>query len=167
MIIIDKSRGYEIIEYRKKIQNELCTNPDIIRLLDESDSPNPEDVIPFQKVFPHEYIPEVIEDTRRLICFDISANIDSRNKVLKDMTVYFFLSCHQDVVKYYENGRMFLWYDRVACTIENIFSHRYMQFGVGKIEFVSNKPYYPQQKFKGRQLILKLYDFNNGALYGK
>lgn len=161
-----QSRSYEIIEYRKKIQNELCTDKEILKLLDESKTAHPEDTIPFHKVYPHEYIPETIDDTRRMICFDIKAEIDNKNKTLKEMTVYFFISCHQNVVPYFENGRMFLWYDKVVCAIENIFTDSY-KFGVGKIEFVSNNPYYPNQKFKGRQLIFRLFDFYNGAKYGK
>ena len=103
-----KARSYEIIEYRKKIQNDLCTDPEILKLLGESGTNHPEDTIPFHKVFPHEYIPEVVTKTEKFINFEIRADHNPKNKTLKNLTIWFFVFCHQDVVPYFEDGRMFL-----------------------------------------------------------
>ena len=161
-----KSRSYEVVEYRKSIQNKLCRDPEILKLLDEQSNEHPEDTIPFNKVYPHEYIPDTITETKRIICFDMRADIDSRNKTLKELTIYFFISCHQDVVQYFENGRMFLWYDKVVCALDELFSDQ-NKLGIGKMQLEENTPYYPQQKFKGRQLTFKVFDFYNGRKYGK
>lgn len=161
-----KSRSYEVIEYRKKIMDKLCRDKEILKLLDADDTKYPEDTLPYSKIYPHEYVPETITDTRRLICFDISATLDTKNNTLKDMIIYFFISCHQDVVPYFEEGRSFLWYDKVVCALEEIFTDQQGILGVGKIEFLSNKPYYPQQKFKGRLLTFQVSDFYNGRKYG-
>ncbi len=161
-----KARSYEIVEYRKKIMNELCRSDEIIKLLDEEKSKYPEEMLPFSKIYPHEYIPETVTETMRFICFDIKADLDVKNKTLKEMTVWFFISCHQDVVPYFEDGRSFLWYDKVVCTIDELFTDQ-NKLGVGKMQLMSNTPYYPQQKFKGRQLTFKVFDFYNGEKYGK
>ena len=89
-----------------------------------------------------------------------------RNKTLKELTIWFFISCHQNAVPYFENGRSFLWYDQVVCAIDGLFSDQ-NKLGIGKMELQSNAPYYPQQKFKGRQLTFKVFDFYNGERYGK
>ena len=161
-----KARSYEIIEYRKIIMNELCRDAEILKLLDAAELKHPEDALPYDKIFPHEYIVDEIELTKRLICFDIRADLDIRNKTLKELTIWFFISCHQDVIPYFENGRSFLWYDKVVCALDDLFTDKY-KLGIGKMELQSNIPYYPQQKFKGRQLTYKVFDFYDGKKYGK
>lgn len=161
-----KARSYEVIEYRKKIQKALCTDPEILKLLGESDTKYPEDTIPFHKVYPHEYIPETVTDTRRLINFDIRADLNNRNKTLKNLTIWFWVVCHQDVVPYFEDGRPFCWYDCAVCALDNLFTDT-NPFGIGNLELISNVPYCPEKVFKGRQLTFTIFDFYNGARYGK
>lgn len=145
---------------------QICRSEEIIKLLGEADEEHPEDVIPYKWSFPHEYIPETITQTDRFINFEISASIDTRNNVYKDLTIYFYVICHQDAIRYNENGRTYLWYDKAVCELDNIFSDKNI-LGVGTTTLVSNVPYYPQQKFKGRLLKFIVKDFNDGARYGK
>ncbi len=146
--------------------DKICTSPQLVKLLGEESSSYPEDTIPFHKSFPHEYIPDEIKETDRFINFEIRADLDLRNNVLKDLTVWFFVVCHQYVVPYIENGRSFLWYDCVVCELDNLFTDKNF-FGIGNMSLITNAPYYPHQKFKGRQLTFKLKDFTNGLKYGK
>ena len=166
MIIIGKARSYEIIEYRKKIMVEICSSSELVKLLGCEDEEYPEDVIPYKWSFPHEYIPETITRTDRFINFEIKASIDYRNDVYKNLTIYFFVVCHEDVVRYKEKGREYLWYDKVTCELDNLFSEQ-NKLGVGEMMLTDNSPYYPQQKFKGRLLTFTVKDFNNGLKYGK
>lgn len=145
---------------------QICRSEEIIKLLGEADEEHPEDVIPYKWSFPHEYIPETITQTDRFINFEISASIDTRNNVYKDLTIYFYVICHQDAIRYNENDRTYLWYDKAVCELDNIFSDKNI-LGVGTTTLVSNVPYYPQQKFKGRLLKFIVKDFNDGARYGK
>ena len=162
-----KARSYEIIEYRRKIIDAICESPELVKLLGEEKAKDPEDAILWKWVFPHEFIPEVITETNRYINFEISANIDSRNNVYKDLTIYFFIISHQDVIHYKEKGRNYLWYDKVVCELDNIFNeHDILGIG-GTLSLVSNIPYSPQDNFKGRMLKFIVKDFNNGLKYGK
>lgn len=165
-MFIGKSRSYEIIEYRKIIERQICTSDNIIKLLGYENEENPEDIILKKNSFPHEYIPGTQQVTDRFINYEISANIDSRNNTFKDLTIYFFISCHEDIIKYEENGRYYLWYDLVTCELDNIFCEKNV-LGIGKTTLVSNTPYCPQQKYKGRLLKFVVKDFNNGLKYGK
>lgn len=145
---------------------EICKSEELVKLLGCDTEEYPEDVIPFKWSFPHEYIPETITTTEKYINFDISANIDTQNNVYKDLTIYFFVVCHEAVVRYKEKGKSYLWYDKAACELDNIFCQKNI-LGVGETSLISNIPYCPQQKFKGRLLKFIVKDFNNGLKYGK
>ena len=161
-----KARSYEIIEYRGKIMTEICKSKGLVKLLGCANEKHPEDIIPYKWSFPHEYIPDTIAETDKFINFEISATLDTRNNVYKDLTIYFFVVCHEDVIRYKENGRSYLWYDKATCELDNIFCEKNI-LGVGKTYLVSNVPYCPQKKFKGRLLKFVVKDFNNGLKYGK
>ena len=145
---------------------EICKSQELVKLLGCENEEYPEDVIPYNFSFPHEYIPGTIKETDKFINFEISAALDTRNNVYKDLTIYFFVVCHEDVIRYKDKGINYLWYDKVTCELDNIFSEKNI-LGVGKTYLVSNVPYCPQQKFKGRLLKFVVKDFNNGLKYGK
>lgn len=161
-----KARSYEIVEYRKKIMTAICKSKELIKLLGCENEKYPEDIIPYKWSFPHEYIPDTITETDRFINFEISATLDSRNNVYKDLLIYFFVVCHENVIKYKDNGINYLWYDKVTCELDNMFSEKNV-FGVGETNLISNTPYCPQNKFKGRLLKFSVKDFYNGLKYGK
>lgn len=161
-----KSNSEEIIEYRNIIMGELVKSKEIIKLLGVEDEEYPEDFIPYKYSYPHEYIPDTIKESGRWINFDISATIDSRNKVYRDLKIFFFILCHRDNSQYIENGRHYYWCDKAVCEIDNIFNETNL-LGVGNTEFVSNNPYYPQNKFVGRLLTFEVKDFNRGKIYGR
>lgn len=157
-----KSRSYEIIEYRKKILQEICKSEELVKLLGCENEEYPEDILPYKWVFPHEFIPETITKTERYVNFEVSAILDPKNNTYKDLTIYFFVFCHEDVIEY----KGTLWYDRVVCELDDIFCETNV-LGVGKTYLVSNVPYSPQNKFKGRLLKFSVKDFNNGLKNGK
>lgn len=161
-----KARSYEIIEYRKNIMDTICKSPEIVKLLGAESSDYPEEILPYTQIFPYEFIPETITETNKFICFEIQAHMDYFNKVLKDLTVWFFVFCHEKIIRRLENGRQFLWYDQAVCELDNIFTDTNI-LGIGKMALQSNVPYYPVQRFKGRQLTFKVKDFYNGSKYGK
>lgn len=146
--------------------NEICRSKELIKLLGCENEEYPEDIIPYKLSFPHEYVPETITKTDKFINFEISAYLDIKNNVYKDLQIYFFVMCHQDIVIYEEKSRKYLWYDRVTCELDNIFCEKNI-LGVGKTTLSSNIPYCPQNKFKGRMLKFIVKDFNNGLKYGK
>lgn len=159
-----KSRSYEIKEYRNKILIEICKSEKLVKLLGLENEEYPEDILPYKYIFPHEYIPDTITETRRFINFEISASIDKMNNVFKELTIYFFILCHKEVSRDSKNGGM--WYDTVACELDNIFCESDI-LGIGKTTLVCNDPYKPDKEHIGRILIFKVKDFNNGLKYGK
>lgn len=106
------------------------------------------------------------DKTNRYINYEIYATIDPRNNTFKDLNIYFFIVGHEDVILHKEKGRTYLWYDKAVCELDNIFCDKNV-LGIGKTTLVSNTPYTPQMKFKGRLLKFIVKDFNNGLKYGK
>lgn len=161
-----KARSYEIIEYRKKIISEICKDKELVKLLGCEKESHPEKVIPWKYVFPHEHVPETITRTERFINFDIDADLDYRNNVYKNLTIQFFLICHVDVIRYQSDEREYLWYDKVACELDNLFTDNDF-LGVGKMALTGNYRYVPKYEFRGRRLVFTIKDFTNGLRYGK
>ena len=87
------------------IERQICTSPEIIKLLGCENEEYPEDIIPYKYSYPHEYIPGTQSETKRYINYDMKSSIDPRNNTYKNITIFFFIVCHEDVVKYKENGR--------------------------------------------------------------
>lgn len=163
---VGKARSYEIVEYRKRITEEICKSEELVKLLGCSDNEYPDKVIPWKYSFPHEYIPETQTKTDRFINYEISATIDPRNNVFKDLIIYFFVVCHEDVIRYKDSGREYIWYDKATCELDNLFCEKNV-LGIGRTILTSNVPYSPQNKYKGRLLKFEVKDFNNGLKYGK
>lgn len=166
VIEIGKARSYEMIDLRKKIISMIVDSPELVHLLGEDDSDDPSESIPFNKVFPHEYIPEVITETKRFLNFEINAYSNGTNDVYKNLTIIFYVVCHKDVVRYKEKGREYLWYDKVVCALDELFSDN-NTLTVKKMGLDSNVAYYPQDKFKGRVVVFTTMDYSNGKKYGK
>ena len=146
--------------------DEICRSEELIKLLGCADEEYPEDIIPYKYSFPHEYIPGTQNETKRYINYDMRASINPVNNTFKNITIYFFVVCHEDIILYKEKGRTYLWYDKVVCELDNIFCEKNI-LGVGKTKLADNDPYCPQNKFKGRLLKFVVQDFNNGLKYGK
>lgn len=138
---------------------------EIIKLLGCENEEYPEDIIPYKYSFPHEYIPGTQDKTNRFINYEISANIYPKNNVFKDLTIYFFVVCHEDIIQYKEKGRTYLWYDKAVCELDNLFCEKNV-LGIGKTTLTSNIPYALQQKFKGMLLKFIVKYFNNWLKYG-
>lgn len=163
---MEKESSYDIIQYRKKIISKLCESRELAKLLGETDTGYPETVIPYKHCFPYEYIPDTISETDRFLNFDISSALDTENNTYQNVTISFFIVCHQNAVRYIENNQEYLWYDIAAHELENIFCGKNV-LGIGKTNVTSNDPYSPQKNMKGRLLKFTVKDFNNRLKYGK
>ncbi|MDE7045895.1 MAG: hypothetical protein K2O97_12980 [Acetatifactor sp.] len=159
MIIINKTKSCETAEYKNKIMNEICSSGELVRLLGCEEETDPEQVIPFRYSFPHEYIPDTFTGTERYINFDISSSADPKNNTFRNLTICFYVVCHEAAVRYDENGQTGLWYDRAAYELEHILCGKKFP-GTGRTTLSSNEPYSPHKKLKGRLLKFTTKDFS-------
>ena len=155
------SRSHEIKEFRSKILRLLVSNTAIAELMGITVDKAPE-VLPYKYISPCEPVPDVILETDRFINYDMEVYLDKKNNTFKDIDIFFFICCHNDVAR----TPYGLWYDDVVCEIDNIFGGQNI-LGVGKMMMSYNKPYRPNEKFLGRVLCFSVKDFTNGLRNGK
>ena len=81
----------EFFDYKNRLMEDLLTNQEILRLLDDDCSPaeKPEQLV-YQQVFPYEYIPETIEHGMTFICCDVDIQ-KSLNKTYLSPVLYIWL----------------------------------------------------------------------------
>ncbi|MBO5054845.1 MAG: hypothetical protein J6C64_00615 [Lachnospiraceae bacterium] len=163
---MEEIKNCDMTKYREKIMNEICKSGILVKLLCEADAGQPENIIPYKRCFPYEYIPDTMNETDRFINYEISETADSKNNLYKNLTISFFIAGHQNVVLCRENGMEYLWYDIAACELEKLFCNKNV-LGIGAARLTSNEPYRIQNKSMGRLLKFTVRDFNNGLKYGK
>lgn len=161
-----KSRSYEIVEYRKAIFRKLINSKEIVKLLGFQNVEYPDEVIPWNVMFPHEFIPGTTSETKRYINFEITANLDVRNNTFKNITIIFFVFCHEELIRYMDSDREYLWYDKATCEIDNILSNGIIGL-CGNTSLESNTPYVPHNEYRGRMLRFVVKDFTDGNKNGK
>ena len=156
-----RARSYDVIEYRNKIMIKLLENENIVSLMD-STLDTAQDDLYYKFILPHEFIPDTETKTHKYINFDLRADIDTRNRTYKNITLWFFVLCHNDVIRTSRG----CWYDRVVCELDNVFGEQNV-LGVGKMSLVSNVPYKPNNRFTGRVLTFTVKEFTDGLKNGK
>ena len=59
----------EFYDYKNKLMEDLLTNKEIVRLLDDEyvASDNPASLV-YKQIFPFEYIPDTVENGQTFIC---------------------------------------------------------------------------------------------------
>lgn len=171
-----KSRSHEVMEYRTIIMNKICQNEKLIKLLaedrelEETDPEEWDSILPYNHVYPHEFVPDTNMVNGKFLNFEIQCTIDPRNPTFKTMQLYFFCVCHQNVIDVVEDGYHRCWFDLVACEVDNMFGEQNV-LGVGTTTIVSNEPYYVSYAanipYKGRTLIFNVKDFTDGKKNGR
>lgn len=176
---VEKTRSSEMMEYRMKIMDLLCQDRVLQLLLtDESERQELDDyleeadsLLPYNHIYPHEYVPGMNMKDGKFLNFEIQSEIDPRNGTFKDMDLYFFCICHEDLVRVQYKGRDYCWFDLVAARVDNIFGGANKDIGVGKCTIKSNEPYYVSYAanipYKGRTLIFEVKEFTDSKQYGK
>lgn len=159
---LEKTGSYKIIEYRKTIITDICKSGELVKLLGCTGEEDPKDQILYKQCFPYNYIPDTVTGTERFISFDIGSIRNEKNHMYSDLTVYFYIICHQDAARYHENSEEILWHDKAACELYRIFGGK-NTLGLGKASLLSNEPYSPLKNLTGRILKFAVRDFNNGS----
>lgn len=85
----------EFYDYKNQLMDDLLTNAEIIRLLDDNykDSDQPERFV-YSQVFPFEYVPDTIEHGQTFICCDVDVQ-KSLNKTFLIPVLYVWVFTHK------------------------------------------------------------------------
>ena len=146
----------EFFDYKNRLMNDLLTNPEILRLLDDGCSPTekPESLV-YKQVFPFEYIPETVEHGQTFVCCDVDIQ-KAINKTYFQPTLYVWVFTHKSKLRLPEGG---VRTDKLTSEIAHaINGSRY--YGLGELDLYSVKRFAPITDYQGKVMTFHATDFN-------
>lgn len=134
---------------------ELLTNPEIVKLLDGSLPMDKAYDLAYSQVFPCEYLPEVVNEGRTYICFDIDIQ-QSYDKTFYAPVLYVWVFTHKSQLRLPEGG---IRPDKLCSKIcEMINGSR--KYGLGELNLYSVKRFAPLTDYQGKCLTFHMKEFN-------
>lgn len=159
----------EFFAYKNQLMEDLLTNENIVRLMNDDLEPTSGESLMYTQVFPYEYIPETVEHGRTFICVDvdISRMSDRReapsNKLVYSPVIYIWVFTHKSLLRLPEGGvRVDKLTHEIAKAING--SHHY---GMGSLELYSVKRFAPMMDYQGKVMTFDAKDWNHPNPTGK
>lgn len=146
----------EFYDYKNQLMNDLLTNPDIVRLLDDNfqQTDRPENLV-YSQVFPYEYIPDTIEHGQTFICCDVDIQ-RSVNKTFLLPVLYVWVFSHKSKLRLPEGG---VRVDKLCSEIAKAINGSRF-YGLGELDLYSAKRFAPITDYQGKVLTFQAQDFN-------
>lgn len=146
----------EFFDYKNKLMETLCCNPEIVRLVTDSrDAPVPNYNLAYSQIFPYEFLPDTVDDGMTFICFDVDID-EVLDKTFYVPVVYVWEFTHKSKMHLNEGG---IRVDQLAVEInKELNGNRY--FGLGELELDSVGRFSPITDYYGRVLTYFSRDFN-------
>lgn len=154
------SMSRELKEFRNKINRKLCSDQELVDLLNGKPSEVPDRSLLYKNIYPYAHVPETTKETDTFICHRIYIPMVD-NKTLKNVRIVFYVFVHQDNIRT-QNG---LRYDLIAERIESLFNGA-MDIGVGRIELQEINDISPAPKFHGVALEYLVKEYNRPTING-
>ena len=153
----------EFYDYKNRLMEDLLTNADILRLLDDNfrTTDTPKKLV-YTQVFPHEYIPDTIEHGQTFICCDVDIQ-KSVSKTFLSPVLYIWVFSHKSKLRLPEGG---VRTDKLCSKIaEAINGSRF--YGLGELDLYSAKRFAPIADYQGKVLTFHATEFNRTSPTGK
>lgn len=150
----------ELNYFRKKINQKLCSDQELVNLVTGKESKVPDQSLLYKNIYPYAYTPDTVKDTDTFICHRIYIP-RVNNKTLKNVKIVFYVFVHQDNIRTHDGLR----YDLIAERIESLFNGA-MDLGVGRIELNEINDISPAPKFHGIALEYGVNEFNRPTING-
>lgn len=146
----------EFYDYKNKLMEDLLTNEEILRLLNDnfvvSDEPMS---LAYTQVHPYEFIPEVVDEGHTFICFDIDIST-TMNKTFMQPVLYIWVFSHKSKLQTPSGG---VRTDKLCSEIAKaINGSRY--YGLGELELTSVKRFAPIADYIGKVMTFHTQEFN-------
>ena len=145
----------EFFDYKNKLMEDLLTNPEIVKLLDNSVELKNAKQLAYTHVFPYEYIPDTVEEAKTFICFDVDVQ-ESINKTFLLPTLYIWVFSHKSKLRLLEGG---VQTDKLASEIAKAINGSRF-YGLGELDLYSVKRFTPVTDYQGKVMTFHAKDFN-------
>lgn len=145
----------EFFDYKNKLMEDLLTNSEIVKLLDDSVELKNAKQLAYTHVFPYEYIPDTVEEAKTFICFDVDVQ-ESINKTFLLPTLYIWVFSHKSKLRLLEGG---VQTDKLASEIAKAINGSRF-YGLGELDLYSVKRFTPVTDYQGKVMTFHAKEFN-------
>ncbi len=145
----------EFFDYKNRLMEDMVTNEEIVSLTAGStEISDPSDLI-YTQIFPYEYLPEITEDGKTFICFEVDVQTVS-NKTFLLPTLYIWVFTHQSLLRLPEGG---VRTDKLCSEICKTINGSKL-YGLGELNLYAVKRFAPMSNFSGKLMTFHATDFN-------
>ena len=134
---------------------DLLTNSEIVRLVNDTVTLENAEALAYTQVFPCEYVPDTVEHGTTYICFDVDI-LESVNKTYLLPTLYVWVFTHKSLLRLPEGG---VRTDKLCSEICNAINGSRM-YGLGELNLYSVKRFAPMTDYQGKCMAFRAVDFN-------
>lgn len=145
----------EFFDYKNKLMEDLLTNPEVVKLLDDSVEMRNASSLAYTHVFPYEYIPDTVEHAKTFICFDVDVQ-ESINKTFLLPTLYIWVFSHKSKLRLREGG---VQTDKLVSEIAKSINGSHF-YGLGELNLYSVKRFAPVTDYQGKVMTFHAKEFN-------
>lgn len=145
----------EFFDYKNKLMEDLLTNSEIVKLLDDSVELKNAKQLAYTHVFPYEYIPDTVEEAKTFICFDVDVQ-ESINKTFLLPTLYIWVFSHKSRLRLLEGG---VQTDKLVSEIAKAINGSRF-YGLGELDLYSVKRFTPVTDYQGKVMTFHAKEFN-------
>lgn len=145
----------EFFDYKNKLMEDLLTNPEVVKLLDDSVEMRNASSLAYTHVFPYEYIPDTVEHAKTFICFDVDVQ-ESINKTFLLPTLYIWVFSHKSKLRLREGG---VQTDKLVSEIAKAINGSHF-YGLGELDLYSVKRFAPVTDYQGKVMTFHAKEFN-------
>lgn len=145
----------EFFDYKNKLMEDLLTNPEVVKLLDDSVEMRNASSLAYTHVFPYEYIPDTVEHAKTFICFDVDVQ-ESINKTFLLPTLYIWVFSHKSKLRLREGG---VQTDKLVSEIAKSINGSHF-YGLGELDLYSVKRFAPVTDYQGKVMTFHAKEFN-------
>ena len=146
----------EFFDYKNKLMEDLLTNEDIVRLINEEVSLENSKSLRYTQVFPTEYVPDTVENGWTYVLFDVDIQ-KSLGKTYLLPTIYIWVFTHKSRLFLPNGGGVRT--DRLCSKIAGVINGS-RNYGLGELELQSVKRFAPMTDFLGKVMTFYAKDFN-------
>ena len=134
---------------------DLLTNSEIVRLVNDTVTLENAEALAYTQVFPCECVPDTVEHGTTYICFDVDI-LESVNKTYLLPTLYVWVFTHRSLLRLPEGG---VRTDKLCSEICNAINGSRM-YGLGELNLYSVKRFAPMTDYQGKCMAFRAVDFN-------
>lgn len=145
----------EFFDYKNQLMEDLLTNEDIVRLIDDTVALQNAGSLAYTQVFPCEYVPDTVQEGKTYICFDVDVQ-RAADKTFLSPTLFVWVFTHRSKLRLPEGG---VRTDKLCSEICKAINGS-RKYGLGELNLYSVKRFAPMTDFQGKVLTFYAKDFN-------